>query len=311
MMYHQNYGSHNTNRCSNSSELEGIALSHLNKLVLQTAIPHTHANIQVQYTNLYLHSLNSNFQLLKVSWIWVQLSIVLHVKVRWQPLSYLQNRLCWSVYLPLTWSHIILFHLKNMNEYWILPYLSYGCEQHLIMKPMTSPTEIAAFLCKWCYAADVRATCIALTQDCWLPKCSVASDGKGERAEHGQNAECNHSSTSEQQSDRSTQCKPSGLVIIVWTQKRPVWCQGALQHSHCQFMNTRFVSEHIKTWASNFLCDLTAAISHQPQSYNLFFYILTCAHTHTPLDMLMAPNWPHHYGHIKFKLAPNDIEIIF
>lgn len=124
---------------------------------------------------------------------------------------------------------------------------------------------------------------------------------KGQR----QNAECNHSSTSEQQSDRSTLCKPSGLVIIVWMQRQPVWCQGALQHSHCQFMNTRFVSEHIKTWASNFLSDLTAAISYQPLFYNRFFYIPL------PPDMLMAPNWPCHSGHIKLKLAPNGIEIIF
>lgn len=127
---------------------------------------------------------------------------------------------------------------------------------------------------------------------------------KGQRG--GENAECNHSSTSEQRCDHSALCKPSGREIIVWTQRRPLWCQGALQHSHCQFMNTRFVSVHIKTWASNSLPDPTAAISHQPPlSYNLFFYILLAQ------GMLMAPNWPHHYGHIKFKLAPNYIEIIF
>lgn len=51
----------------------------------------------------------------------------------------------------------------------------------------------------------------------------------------------------EQQCDRSTLCKPSGLVIIVWAHRRTIWCQGALWHSHSQFMNARFVSEHIKT----------------------------------------------------------------
>lgn len=176
------------------------------------------------------------------------------------------------------------------------------CRLHLTAHDIKYWT-LAIFQFKWCYMVDGRATCISLIQDCRLPKCSVASDGMGEKGQR-QNAECNHSSTSEQQSDRSTLCKPSGLVIIVWTQRRPVWCQGALQHSHCQFMNTRFVSEHIKTWASNFLSDLTAAISYEALFYNRFFYILL------PLDMLMAPNWPCHYGHIKFKLAPNDIEII-
>lgn len=121
--------------------------------------------------------------------------------------------------------------------------------------------------------------------------------------ERRQNAECNHSSTSVQQSDRSTLCKPPGLVIIVWVHRQTVWCQGALQHSQSQFINTRFVSEHIKTWAA--ISSLTWQQQfHISQSYNLFFYFLL------PLDMLMAQNWPCHYDHIKFKLAPNDAEII-
>lgn len=55
------------------------------------------------------------------------------------------------------------------------------------------------------------------------------------------------------------------------------------------------------TWASNFLCDLTAVISHQTV---LQPFLL-------PLDTLMAQNWPCHYDHINFKLAPNDAEIMF
>lgn len=141
------------------------------------------------------------------------------------------------------------------------------------------------------------------TSSSQIPQLPLIKMGNG--AEPRCNAERNHSPTGEQQSARSTLCKPSGLVIMVWMWRLPVWCQGAPRYLHCQFMNTRFVSEHIRTPGSHFLSDLAAAISHQPLFYNLFSYILL------PLDMLMAPNWPRHYGHIKFKLASNYIEIIF
>lgn len=145
---------------------------------------------------------------------------------------------------------------------------------------MTSSTEIELHFYENAVMQQMRV-CISLTQHCRLPKCSIAPGKMGKVQSAGRNPVCNHSSTSEQQSDGSTLCKPSGLVIIVWMQRRVVRCQGTVQRRRCQFMNTRFVSEHIKTWASNFLTDLTAAISHQPLSSNLFFYALTGVHTLT------------------------------
>lgn len=107
-------------------------------------------------------------------------------------------------------------------------------------------------------------------------------DRMGEETEN----ECNHSAMSEQQSGGPGLCKPSGLVIIVWTQGWPVGCQGAAQQSHCQFVSRCLLPERIKTRASNLHSDLTATISHQPLSYNLFHCVLF------PLDMLMEVNWP-------------------
>lgn len=54
-------------------------------------------------------------------------------------------------------------------------------------------------------------------------------------------------------SDCSPKCEPSGRAILFWMWRRPVLSQSALQHLHCLFMRTCFVSVHIKTRASNFL----------------------------------------------------------
>lgn len=43
-----------------------------------------------------------------------------------------------------------------------------------------------------------------------------------------------------------------------------------LQHFQFKLMSCVWT----QTWASNFLTDLTAEVSHQPLSYNLFFHIL-------------------------------------
>lgn len=91
-----------------------------------------------------------------------------------------------------------------------------------------SDWDVAAFPGEHWYAVNVSATFISFSQDrrLRLPKCSLMSNGTGERPECRQNAECNHSSTSEQQADRCTLCKPSGVVIIAWTERRPVLVSG-------------------------------------------------------------------------------------
>lgn len=125
------------------------------------------------------------------------------------------------------------------------------------------------------YTANVGAAWISTTSDSKSAQWHLIEWEKGQKAER--TAECNHSSTSEQQCDRSIFCKPSGLVIIAWTQRRAGWCQGALRHTHCQFMNTRFVSEHK---------DLSKQFPYWPDSSNftsasVLQPFLLCSHLHT------------------------------
>lgn len=56
--------------------------------------------------------------------------------------------------------------------------------------------------------------------------------------------------------------------------------------------------------------DLTAAISHQPLSCSTNPFSPSTL-LHLPPDILMAQNWPSHYGHIKLKWPPNGIGMIF
>lgn len=88
-----------------------------------------------------------------------------------------------------------------------------------------------------------------------------------------------------------------------------ILCQGALQQRHCQFTNADFVcwtQRREQTISS----DLTAAISHQPLSCSTNPFSPSTL-LHLPPDILMAQNWPSHYGHIKLKWPPNGIGMIF
>lgn len=129
------------------------------------------------------------------------------------------------------------------------------------IKQWHSDWDVVAFPGKCWYAVNVSASCVSFTQDCELQKCSLVSNVTGERPECRQNAVCNHSSTSEQQADRSTLCKPSGVVIIVWTQRRPVLvsgCTAALilpiyEHTLCVWTH-KDLSKQFPLWpdSSNF-----------------------------------------------------------
>lgn len=91
-------------------------------------------------------------------------------------------------------------------------------------------------------------------------------------------------------------CKPSGLVIIVW-------CQGALQHSHSQFMNTLCVWTHkglnkqFPLWP-----DCGNFTSHCVLQPFLLFFLISRHTNGTRLASLLYANY--------IKLASNDAEII-
>lgn len=81
---------------------------------------------------------------------------------------------------------------------------------------------------------------------------------------------------SDYHSDRSL-LQPSGLVIILWTWQEVRWV--SLRHLQGQFMNTRFVSEHMNTCASDF------SLPWQRQFHisSVFFDIHTHTRSHTYL----------------------------
>lgn len=101
------------------------------------------------------------------------------------------------------------------------------------------------------------------------------------------------------------------VMIMAGMEKRVVRCQGAPKRLVLP------IYEHTpRVWTHK---DVSKQFSHWPDSeqfpISLCLSTLSCMFLldcmHLPLDVLMEPNLLCHYGRIKFKLAPNDIEIIF
>lgn len=119
---------------------------------------------------------------------------------------------------------------------------------------------------------------------------------------HRRNTECNRSSTSEQRCDHySVQSRTCDYTLDIEANSlvsghRVTLGLSIYEHMLCVWRPEQAISS--LTWQQQF--DISLCLATFSSTFSI-------AHIHLALDMLMALNWSCHHGHIKFKLAPNDI----